>query len=865
VLAGNPRQSNLPLNGQASPPQKTGQSSALLPLRFALRELRSGLTGFRIFLACLLLGVAAIASVGTVSQSLLEGLANDGRRILGGDVSLRLTHRSAEPDQLAFLAANAEVSEATTMRAMARLPSGEGRRILVELKAVDDLYPLYGDVGMEPAIPMPEALAKQDGAWGAVVERTLLRRFDAVPGDRIKVGEAEFRIAAVLTREPDRAGRTFTLGPTFMISADALTDTGLVQPGSLIRYHYRLKLTPEWTVPAFRTSLEETFPDAGWRILDASGAAPRISRFINRLTLFLTLVGLASLLVGGVGVGNAVRSFLEQRTPTIATFKCLGAPSRLVFQIYMTQILILAAFGIAGGLLLGSLAPWALDKALGDTLGWSAVVRLYPQALLLAAAFGLLTTVTFSLWPLGKAKLTSPARLFRDVVAGTSQRPETRILLLLFFLGLVLAALAILTATEQRMAFYFIVGTIASFALFRLAGEAVIRLARRARGVRAPGPRLAIANLHRPGAPTVPVIMSLGLGLTLLVAIALIEGNLGRQVRQALPDEAPGFYFIDIQPDQVEDFEATVRSVPGVIEMARVPMLRGRISGVNGVPTRKLSIPPDIKWVFRGDRGLTWRRDPIPDAELTAGDWWPQDYQGEPLVSLDDKVGRLLDIGPGDRLTVNILGRDVDVKIANLRTIDWSDLAINFVMVFSPGLLEAAPQTHIATVRAEAEAEDAIEIAVTNKFVNVSAIRVKEALQQVAELMAQIAIAVRAVAGIAILAGVLVLAGALAAGQQRRIYDAVVLKVLGATRRRIAGAFLLEYGLLGLTTAAIASGIGTLAAYLVLTEVMRSDFVFLPWAVVSTALLATCITLGLGFLGTYRALGHKAAPLLRNE
>jgi len=834
-------------------------------LRFALRELRSGLTGFRIFLACLLLGVAAIASVGTVSQSLLEGLANDGRSILGGDVSLRLTHRAVEPDQMAFLTANAEVSEATTMRAMARLPSGEGRRVLVELKAVDNLYPLYGAVGLEPAVPMADALARSDGAWGAVVERNLLRRLNAEPGDRIKVGETEFRVSAVLTREPDRAGRTFTLGPTFMIAQEALADTGLVQPGSLIRYHYRLRLTEGWDVPAFRLALEEAFPDAGWRILDASGAAPRISRFIKRLTLFLTLVGLASLLVGGVGVGNAVRSFLEQRTATIATFKCLGAPSRLVFQIYMTQILILATFGIAGGLLFGSLAPWALDRILGDSLGWSAVVRLYPQTLVLAAVFGVLTTVTFSLWPLGKAKQTSPARLFRDVIGGAAQRPETRTLILLVGLGLGLAALAVLTATERRMAFYFIIGTMASFVLFRLAGEAVIRLARRARGLRAPGPRLAIANLHRPGAPTVPVIMSLGLGLTLLVAIALIEGNLGKQVRQALPDEAPGFYFIDIQPDQVEAFEATVNAIPGVIEMARVPMLRGRISAVNGRLPSELSIPPEIQWVFRGDRGLTWRRDPIPDAEVVAGDWWPPDYQGDPLVSLDANVGAKLGIGPGDRLTVNILGRDVEVTIANLRTIDWSDLAINFVMVFSPGLLEAAPQTHIATVRSAPEAEDAIEIAVTDQFVNVSAIRVKEALQQVAELMSQIAVAVRAVAGIAILAGVLVLAGALAAGQRRRIYDAVVLKVLGATRGRIAGAFLLEYGLLGLITAAIASGIGTLAAYLVLTGVMRSEFVFLPWAVISTALLATCITLGLGFLGTYRALGHKAAPLLRNE
>jgi putative ABC transport system permease protein len=845
-----------------------------LALRLARRELRGGLRGFRIFLACLTLGVAAIAGVGSVSDAVLTGLQRDGRILLGGDMDLRLTHVAADAAQLAFLQRRAEVSRVAEMRAMARSlagpdSNGDARRVLVELRAVDALYPLYGAVEITPAEgianDLDAALGKREGHWGALIERRLLRRLQAAPGDLVRVGDLDYRVTGVLEREPDRTSRAFTLGPTFMVAHDSLAETGLVQPGSLIQHHYRLRLDRGVTPEAMRAALTESFPEAAWRIRDTTEAAPGIGRFINRLTLFLTLVGLTALLVGGVGVGNAVRSYLEGKTGTIATLKCLGAPGRLIFEVYMAQILALALVGIVLGLVLGAAATYLAAGLLGDALGWRAELGLYPVPLATAAAFGLLTAITFSLWPLARARSVAAASLFRDLVAPATAKLAGSTLPAVLFSGGLLAALAIFTAADKRLAFYFVVGAIGALLLFRLTALGIIWAARRLPRPRRPGLRLAVANLYRPGAPTASVVMSLGLGLTVLVAIALIEGNLSRQVRQSLPEEAPGFYFIDIQPDQVAEFGALVASFPGVSELRQVPMLRGRIAAVNGVPPSELEIPGDVQWVFRGDRGLTWMRAPRAIDKITAGAWWPPDYDGAPLVSLHDEVGRALGIGPGDRLTINILGRDVEVTIANLREVDWASLSMNFVMIFSPGLLEQAPQSHIATVKADPEVENALEIAVTDRFVNVSSIRVKEALEQVGDLLSQIAVAVRAIAAVALVAGVLVLAGAVAAGHHRRVYDAVILKVLGATRRSIAQAFLLEYGLLGLVTAAIAAVIGTVAAWLVLTEIMRADFVFLPQAVLSTALIATAITIGFGFVGTWRALGQKAAPLLRNE
>jgi len=855
------------------------QSPWPLALRLARRELRGGLKGFRIFLACLTLGVTAIAGVGSVSESMLAGLQRDGRILLGGDMDLRLIHVAASPEQQAFLDSRADVSRVAEMRAMARgraAPDNQAggqaagsRRVLVELRAVDDLYPLFGAVELSPAEGFPDdleaVLAKRDGTWGAAIDASLLRRLEVAPGELVRVGDIDYRIAAVLEREPDRTSRAFTLGPTFMVAHDSLEDTGLVQPGSLIQHHYRLRLDEGFSATAMRAALGETFPEAGWRIRDTTEAAPGVGRFINRLTLFLTLVGLTALLVGGVGVGNAVRSYLDGKTATIATLKCLGAPGRLIFQVYMAQILALALIGIVLGLVLGAAATYVAGAVIGDTLGWEAELGLYPVPLLTAAAFGVLTAVTFSLWPLARAQSVAAASLFRDLVTPASGHLTLRTIGALTVFGGLLAALAVLSAADQRLAVFFVIGAVGALLLFRLAALGIMTLARRLPRPRHPGLRLALANLHRPGAPTGSVVMSLGLGLTVLVAIALIEGNLSRQVRQSLPEEAPGFYFIDIQPDQIDGFRSLVAGFPGVTEMQQMPMLRGRIAAVNGVPPSELEIPGDVRWVFRGDRGLTWMREPREIDRITAGEWWPPDYDGAPLVSLHDEVGRALGLGPGDRLTINILGREVEVTIANLREVDWASLSMNFVMIFSPGLLERAPQSHIATVKANAAAEDALEIAVTDRFINVSSIRVKEALEQVGELIGQIAIAVRAIAAVALVAGVLVLAGAVAAGHHRRVYDAVVLKVLGATRRSVAQTFLLEYGLLGLVTAAIAAGIGTLAAYLVLTEIMRADFVFLPGAVVTTALLATAITVGFGFAGTWRALGQKAAPLLRNE
>jgi putative ABC transport system permease protein len=836
-----------------------------LALRLARRELRGGASGFRVFVLCLALGVAAIATVQSLAQAVRRTIAEDGRSILGGDVSLRLLYSPAAPEQMAWLKGEAAgMSTVVETRAMARNPNGD-EAALVELKAVDGAYPLFGALTLVEGGPVADAFAPRGGMPGAVVEDTVPARLRLAIGDRIAIGDGVFELRGLIAREPDRAGGGFTLGPRVMIAADALPVTGLIRPGSMLYYDYRLRLPDGGSPAAFKRAVDDRFPGASWRMRSADDAAPALTRMIDRLDMFLTLVGLTALLVGGVGVGNAVKAYLDGRVATIATLKALGASARLVFAIYLIQILVFTLLGIALGLGVGATAPVLLGGVIDGLLPVEARIGIAPGALGTAALYGLLTALAFMLWPLARAGRTPVAALFRDRVTPSSVRPGWLAATVTALLGVALAGLAVATASDWPFALIFVSAAAATFVLFLGAAELAMAAGRRVGRVRWPGLRLALANLHRPGAPTPQVVLSLGLGLTVLVAIALIQGNMGRQIAEDMPADAPSFFFIDIQKSQKAAFDAAIAAVPGGEIAEAVPNLRGRIVAVNGRPADTALVDPQYDWLLKGDRGVTYAADPVERGDVLSGAWWPADYDGPPLLSIYEDIGRALGIGVGDRMTVNVLGRDIEGEVANVRAIDWNRLGINFTIVFSPNPLSAAPHTWLATARVPPAAEVPLQRDFARAFPNVGIVRVKEALATAEELLARIGMAVEVAAGVTLAAGALVLAGVVAAGHRRRVYDAVVLKVLGATRRRVLAAFLIEFGLLGVLTATVAAILGTVAAWAALTFVMDLRWTFLPGAVAATAALCLALTVGFGFAGTWIALGRKAAPLLRND
>ncbi len=855
-----------------SPTNSNGYKPGIgLAARFALREMRGGLKGFYVFIACIALGVAAIAGVSSFSRALTEGIASEGQVILGGDLSFTLVHREATPDQLAYLQSTGEVSEIASLRAMARTQTA-GNQTLVEMKAVDDHYPLTGDFELDSGQNLQTVInARTDGLRNAVAEIALLARLGLEVGDQIAVGQTQFHIADTIELEPDKLSSGMTVGPRLLVSQAALQDTGLIQPGSLVNYSYRVRIgenTPEDELQQVIDQANDQFPNAGWRIRSKLEAAPSLQRNIQRFAQFLTLIGITSLVVGGVGVANAVRSYMDTRREVIASFKCLGASGGFVFKVYLIQMMVLATIGIVIGMVLGALIPLIAMAALQSILPVDGVQAVYPLQLLTGMAYGYLTALAFALWPLGRAHDIAPTVLFRDEVSTRNRYPKPLYIAGAALTLLLLAGLALVMSYDKTIAIIFIGACAGTYLLLLGVARLIMAAARRVPTVHSTELRLAVTNIYRPGALTPSVVLSLGLGLSLLVTLALIDGNLRRDLNRTAEEQAPSFFFVDIQDSERDAFQSFIeQNAPGS-DFVSVPMLRGTLVSLKGIPAADYPAPPGAEWVLRGDRGITYS-DALPETStITAGEWWPADYSGEPLVSFADENARELGLNIGDMVTVNVLGRQISAKIANFRTVNWESMSINFVMIFSPNTFAGAPHAHLATVGwpGETTLQQELDLLskVTQAFPTVTSIRVKDAIEQINEIVNQLAWAIRGASSITLLASVLVLAGALAAGHQSRIYDAVILKTLGATRRRLIKAYILEYLILGGSTAIFALFAGSLAAYFIITGVMGGTFTLLPVTVVTSIIGALVFTVGFGLLGTWRVLGEKPAPVLRN-
>jgi putative ABC transport system permease protein len=842
-----------------------------LTLRLAARDLRGGLRGFYVFILCIALGVMAIAAVGSVAASLTDGIAREGRVILGGDVAFSLIPREASAAERGFLESHGRLSVAATFRAMARVE--DGRTALVEIKAVDGAYPLYGTVGLDPPAPALAAVLEQrNGAFGAAADPALLARLDLEPGAAIKVGQATIEIRAALASEPDKIAGGIGFGPRLLISQDALRATGLVQPGSLVRWHYRLQLpegdATEATVSSVVAAAATEFPEAGWDIRTRTKASPSLEQDVERFSQYLTLVGLTALLVGGVGVANAVKSHLDRKRTVIATMKSVGATGGQVFAIYLTQVIGLACIGALPGLAIGAALPFLIVWGLGAVLPLPLAPALHAGVLGLALVYGVLTAVAFALWPLGRAHDVPVSTLFRDEIANDARWPRRSYVVATIVVVGALAALAVALANDHRTAAYFVAAAGAVLVTLRLIAALLMRIAQRLPHARSTMLRIAIANIYRPGALTTSVVLSLGLGLALLVTVIEIDGNLRRQFLAALPERAPAFFFIDIPAADAGRFDDSIRRHAPAATLERVPMLRGRIVAANGIAAEDLKPAASAAWVLQSDRGITYANEVPAGSRVVEGQWWKPDDQGPPLVSFEKKVADGLGLKLGDTVTVNVLGRVLSARIANLRALDWQSLGINFVMVFSPGSFRDAPHTDIATLTYPGGSTGAEEIAllkaVADDFPSVTTVRVREALDAVGHVVSNLVLGLRGATVLTLVVALLVLGGALASGHQNRVHDAVVLKVLGASRGRLLRAYLLEYLLVGGATAVFGIAAGSAAAALVLTHVMNLSFAWLPGPAFGAAAGAIAATVLLGLVGTFAALGQKPAPVLRN-
>ena len=822
--------------------------------------MRGGLRGFRLLLACLALGVAAIAAVGSVRAAIEAGLTREGAALLGGDAELDFTYRFATPEERAWMDARADrVSEIVEFRSMAVVGDD---RALTQVKAVDDLYPLTGTLRLDPDLPLADALSTRDDIPGAVMERALSDRLGIVPGDTFALGSKTYRLTALIAREPDSAASGFALGPRTLLKTADLEGAGLLAPGTLYNSKYRLDVPPQTDLDALERAAEAQFANSGMRWTDARNGAPGVARFVDRLSAFLILVGLSGLAVGGVGVSAAVRAYLHGKTGVIATLRALGADRSTIFQTYFLQIGALSLLGVSIGLVLGALVPLLLSPILSARLPIPTAFAIYPAPLAEAAAYGILTALAFTLWPLARSENIRAATLFRDAWSGGRRLPAPRYLLVIALLAMALVGLAGWFNGSWWLTLWTLGGIAGALAILAVAAALIRWLARRAAALARGAPRLrwALAAISGSDEGAGAVVLSLGLGLSVLAAVGQIDGNLRQAIAGNLPDVAPSYFFIDIQKDQIAGYTERLENDPAVRRIDSAPMLRGVITRINDRPAKEVA---GDHWVLRGDRGVTYAARPDETDKITAGTFWEADYTGPPQISFAAEEAEEIGLTLGDTLTINILGRDITGTITSFREVDFSNAGIGFVLAMNPAALEGAPHTYISTVYADPEAEAAILRDLASAYPNITAIRVRDAIDRVSSVLGSLAAATSYGALATLVTGFVVLIGAAAAGASARTFEAAVLKTLGATRAQIAASFVLRAVLLGFFAGAVAIFAGALGGWAVSTYVMETDFTLI-WGsallIVAGGIAATVLA-GLGFALT--SLNARPAQVLR--
>jgi putative ABC transport system permease protein len=740
-----------------------------------------------------------------------------------------------------------------------------GKHALIEIKAIDQNYPLYGRIQLAGAVDLGSALSSEHGRHGVAADPLLADRLGLKLKDELQIGETQLELRAYVEREPDRIGDGFALGPRVLMSEAALSDTGLLKPGSIVSWRYRLRLFNPGAHAEIAQRINRDFPETGWRVRTRQDAAPGLARYFDRVSLFLTLIGVSSLLVGGVGIANSVATFIGRRRRQIALLRVLGASARTVFAVYLCEVMILAAVAIVLAAALGYLLPLAISVVFGHLLPVPIRHGLYLKPLAVAAVLAVLTTLLFSLWPLAHAKEIAPIEIIRQPRTVAFARPRPGDLLLLLLIAAALIVTGFIAFDDPRLVLWYVLGVATSFPLLLGLGLSLVALARRIPKPANAALRFALSNLYRPGASTLSVTLSLGLGLTLLLTLTLIDRSLTRELRSALPVNAPSFYFINVPGKDKQRFLSALDEEQGISAVVTAPMLRGRITMVNSTPASAVSAAPGGAWALRGDRGLTYSDAVPPGSTIVAGAWWAKDYAGPPLVSFTADVAEAIGLRLGDTVTVNVFGRELTATVASLRHVDWRSLAMNFVMVFSPNALRAAPHANLVTISLPPEREALLLNRIAAAFPTVTAISVKDALAVAGAVLEKLLLGIRSMSALTILSGLLVLAGALFTSLSARTYDAVVLKIYGATRAQLLFVFSVEFLMLGLATGLFAILAGSLAAWAVTRFLLEIPFDFSVSATIPGVALSMLVTLAAGLAGVWKALGKAPAALLRED
>jgi len=828
----------------------------------ARRDLNARFRGLRLLLVCIFLGTAALAAIGTLTTAIERELESSGQELLGGDLEVEVWQRTLSPEERKALSAYGTISSGYRMQAMASTADAAAP---IELKAVDAKWPMFGRLTLEDGRTVGAPTGKD--AW---IAQTALERLGIRLGESFKVGTVTLRAAGIIKDEPDRLSEGFQLGPTVIVADSVPAEAGLLAPGALYQSKHRIAFADPGRAPeAVEKALTKAYPTAGFDIRTRDRASPGADRFVRQMSDFLTLVGLAALVIAGIGIAGGVSSYLDQRRAGIATLKVLGATSGDIVRIYAMQIGVAALAGSAAGLAAGVLVTPLLASALQGLLPVESGFIIAPGALLLAAGYGLLVAFAFAAAPLLRARTFPAMALMRSGIVPLARDKRA---LLATGAGLAaICALALLTTAQPMLSGGFLIGAGAALLLLAGLGWAIQRLARRLTRPANPLLRSAIANIHRPGAPTGALVTALGFGLAAFVLLAAVQSAIDGNIAQRVPKEAPDYFVLDVPRDKEPRFFQLIQQEFPKAGIRTVPTMRGAVIAYGPkdkmVRVADLKEIPDGAWALRGERGLTYA-DTIPQGNrVVAGEWWSPFHKGEPLVSVDADFARAVGLEVDDYLTIAILGVERTARVANIREIDWESMGFNFALVFSRNAIADAPHNLSATIDlpdgADTAARGRLLRALVKEMPSSSVIEVGGILVEARKLLEQVSLATLAAAAVTVLAGLAVLMGAIAAARAARTYDTVMLRVLGASRRQILLLQLAEYGLLAGVLALVALGLGGGLAWVVITQLFEFDW--LPdWGeVLGVLALGIALVLAFALAGSLPLLRAKPARALR--
>ena len=884
-------------------------------VKMAWRETRAAWRHFLYFLVCIAIGVGALTGVSLFGAQVERTVTKEARGLLGGDLEIRLTRRISPQgrDVLDSLMDRGisftHVSELVAMAARAE-PSVVGQPTqIVELKAVEPAYPLYGSLRVEPNDDLKELLGLQDqncvnrACYGVVVQESLLIRMELALGAQLKIGEGRFVITGILKTEPDRMANAFSLGPRVLMSQEGLRTSELIKIGSRVRERFLLKIPGTMPPNPLLYELRGRLASDSARVSSYREAQPQLKQSLDQLTRYLGLIGLTALFVGGLGVATSVHAFVREKLNTIAILKTVGADSQTIVLTYGWQALMLGLVGSLVGLFIGMALhlglPWVIAAVMAtdllDQLGFaSGGMGLSLSPLLKGLALGILSTLLFTLWPLLTIREVKPARIFRREVAPSDstvgsgqikwwsswQRLDRVKLLVAIGIGLGLALLSIWQAGSWRVGLLFILAFTAAVFLLGAAASASLMAVKKWPRPEPLALRQAVGNVTRPGSQVVSVTIAIGIGVMVVTTVSLVERSLLAQVGENRPTDAPTFFFIDIQPDQAEGMVNLLRQRSGDPQPQLTPLVRSRLSEVKGESVMFEPISEEAeqraktdqkeerrkKWFLTREYVLTFLQDLPKDNKVIQGEWWkPGQVLSKPLISMEEDAAKQLGVTVGDTIELDIQGVSIAGEISSIRSVEWGNMSTNFFMIFSPGALEGAPHTYVATVRVAPSDEVPLQQAVVAAFPNVTAINIGDVLDSFARVLDRLSLAIRAVALFCVLSGGLVMAAALAATRYRRLYESVILKALGATRGVIARSFALEYAMLGALGGFLGIALASALSWAVLETVFDLSWSLQPGVLAVGFLATVTLTLLVGFLSTYRILGYPPLAVLRQE